>query len=66
MLDGSGTFGAKAPDPEGRIYPVALVAVGSDELVYERTDDVGLSSDLPVIEYALDFLPSRTQMKPWN
>ncbi|WP_396667268.1 clostripain-related cysteine peptidase [Microbacterium sp. R86528] len=62
LLDDSGTYGALVPDSDGWIYPVALVLVDDEQWEYERTDDDGISADLPAIEYALNYLEPGTTL----
>ncbi|UOQ90778.1 clostripain-related cysteine peptidase [Agromyces endophyticus] len=62
VLDESGTYGAMTPDPDARIYPVALVFTGDGEWEYQRTDDVGVAADLPAIQYAFEYLESGTTL----
>ncbi|MDW4573506.1 clostripain-related cysteine peptidase [Microbacterium sp. M3] len=58
----SGTYGAMTPDPDARIYPVALVLVDDEEWEYQRTDDDGIPADLPSIEYLLEDLEPGTTL----
>lgn len=62
LIDESGTYGSMTPDPDARIYPVALVLVGDEDWEFQITDDVGISADLPSIEYALEYLESGTTL----
>ncbi len=56
VLGESGTYGAMSPDPDARIYPVALVLVDDEEWEYQRIDDEGIAADLPAIQYAFEYL----------
>ena len=58
--DASGTLGAFDPDPEGLLFPVALVSTADGEWVYERTGDVGIWADLEALEFSVETVPSGT------
>lgn len=63
VVDGeSGAYGAMSPDPDAWLYPVALVYDDNDGWSYERTDDDGISADLPEIAYALGDLDPGTTL----
>ncbi|MHC2998322.1 hypothetical protein OB08_03515 [Microbacterium sp. HJ5] len=58
--DAGGTLGAFDPDPEGLLFPVALVSTADGEWVYERTGEVGIWADVDALEYTLETVPSGT------
>ncbi|WP_169583022.1 clostripain-related cysteine peptidase [Microbacterium thalassium] len=60
--DAGGTLGAYAPDPEGTLFPIALVSTEDDEWVYQRTGDEGVSADLDSLEYAIEPVPAGTKL----
>lgn len=60
--DAGGTLGAFDPDPEGLLFPVALVSTADGEWLYERTGDVGIWADLDALEYSLETVESGTEL----
>lgn len=60
--DESGMYGAMTPDPDAVIYPVVLVFDAEDGWQYERTDDEGISADLPAIQFAIEHLEPGTTL----
>ena len=50
------------PDPDAVIYPVVLVFDAEDGWQYERTDDEGISADLPAIRFAIEHLEPGTTL----
>ena len=55
VVDQSGTFGSLAADPQGLIFPLVLVVGPDGSAEWQPTTEVGLWSDLPLIQY--DFVP---------
>ncbi|MGX5695515.1 clostripain-related cysteine peptidase [Agromyces soli] len=62
VLGEAGTYGAMSPDPDARIFPVALVLVDDEAWEYQRIDDVGIAADLPEIQYAFEALEPGTTL----
>lgn len=62
ILDDTGMYGAMSPDPDARIYPVALVLVDDEQWEYQRIDDEGIAADLPAIQYVFETLESGTTL----
>lgn len=60
--DSSGTLGAFDPDPDGLLFPVALVSTADGEWVYERTGDVGIWSDIENLEYLIETVEPGTEL----
>ena len=58
--DAGGTLGAFQPDPEGLLFPVALVSTADGEWAYERTGEAGIWADLEALEYSLETVESGT------
>ena len=58
--DVAGILGAFQPQPDGLLFPVALVSTADGEWVYERTGSEGIWADVEVLEYFLDEMPSGT------
>jgi hypothetical protein len=62
LRDDSGAMGAFDPDPDGELYPIALVSTEDDEWDYERTDVDGISADLDALEFSVETMPSGEQL----
>jgi hypothetical protein len=62
LRDDSGAMGAFDPDPDGGLYPIALVSTEDDEWDYERTDVDGISADLEALEVSVETMPSGEQL----
>ncbi|MCW3493329.1 clostripain-related cysteine peptidase [Microbacterium sp. SSM24] len=60
--DASGTLGAFEPDPDGLLFPVALVSTADGEWVYERTGDVGIWADIENLEYLIETVEPGTEL----
>lgn len=55
--DDSGALGPLDPDPEGLLYPIALVSTADGDWVYERTHVDGLVADLESLQYVVEDMP---------
>lgn len=60
--DSGGTLGAFDPDPDGLLFPVALVSTADGEWIYERTGDVGIWADLENLEYLIEPVEPGTEL----
>lgn len=60
--DAGGTLGAFDPDPDGLLFPVALVSTAEGEWVYERTGDVGIWADIENLEYLIETVEPGTEL----
>ncbi|MGN8553793.1 UNVERIFIED_CONTAM: clostripain-related cysteine peptidase [Microbacterium sp. SLM126] len=60
--DAGGTLGAFDPDPEGLLFPVALVSTAEGDWVYERTGDVGIWADIENLEYLIETVEPGTEL----
>lgn len=60
--DASGSLGAFDPDPDGMLFPVALVLTDGGDWAYERTGTDGIAADLDGLEYTLHDVPSGTEL----
>ncbi|QIG40855.1 hypothetical protein G5T42_16380 [Microbacterium sp. 4R-513] len=55
--DESGALGALDPDPDGLLYPIALISTEDDDWVYERTHVNGLKADVEALQYVVEDMP---------
>ncbi|GAB2832123.1 clostripain-related cysteine peptidase [Microbacterium insulae] len=60
--DAGGTLGAFDPDPDGLLFPVALVSTAEGEWVYERTGDIGIWADIENLEYLIETVEPGTEL----
>ncbi len=60
--DSSGSLGAFDPDPNGLLFPIALVSTGDGEWVYEQTVPEGISADLDALEFFVNEIPEGTEL----